>query len=56
MSTMSLVNVSRLHLSLPTMLFLLLALVAGAHTHGGHTDKIPEGAAVSDEPIVCLIQ
>ena len=46
------VQETRLHLSLAAMLFLLLALVDGGHAHGGHTDKIPEGGAVSDDPIV----
>jgi hypothetical protein len=54
MRTMSSIRVSSLHLSLPSMLLLLLALVAGGHAHGGHMDKIPEGAAVSDDPIVCF--
>ena len=42
----------RLRPSLSSMLFLLLVLVAGGNAHGGHMDKIPDGAAVSDDPIV----
>jgi hypothetical protein len=36
--------------------FILLSLVAGGHAHGGHMDKIPEGAVVSEDPIVRLDQ
>lgn len=53
MPAMSSVRASSLHLSSASMLLLLLALVAGGRTHGGHMDKIPEGAAVSDDPLVC---
>lgn len=41
-----------MQLSLPSTLFILLSLVAGGHAHGGHMDKIPEGAAISEDPIV----
>jgi hypothetical protein len=47
---------SRMQLSLPSTLFILLSLVAGGRAHGGHMDKIPEGAAVSEDPIVRLDQ
>ena len=56
MRTMWAIRGSQGHLSLPSILFLLLAMVDDGHAHGGHTDKIPEGAAVSDDPIVCLDQ
>jgi hypothetical protein len=56
MCTKSSIQLTSLHLSLPAMLVLLLVLATGGHAHGGHMDKIPEGAAVSDDPIVCLNQ
>lgn len=56
MRTMLPLKESRMQLSLPSTLFILLSLVAGGHAHGGHMDKIPEGAAVSEDPIVRLDQ
>lgn len=53
--TVYLINILTLNLSLSGMLVLLLALAGGSYAHGGHTDKIPEGAAVSEDPIVCRI-
>jgi hypothetical protein len=47
---------SRMQLPLPSTFFILLSLVAGSHAHGGHMDKIPEGAAVSEDSIVRLDQ
>ena len=35
------------------LLMLLLVAVRGADAHGGHMEKIPEGQAISDDPIVC---
>ena len=52
MHRMSTVSGPRLRLSLPSVLFALLALVAGGRAHGGHMDKIPEGAVISEDPIV----
>lgn len=34
------------------MSLLLLCLASSAYAHGGHMDEIPEGAAVSEDPIV----
>jgi hypothetical protein len=56
MFTTSSIQLTRLRLSLPAVLFLLLVLATGGHAHGGHMDKIPEGAAVSEDPIVRLNQ
>ena len=56
MHTISTLRGSRMRLSLPSTLFILLSLVAGGHAHGGHMDKIPEGAVVSEDPIVRLDQ
>ena len=43
-----------MELSLPLTFFTLFSLVTGGHAHGGHMDKIPEGAAISEDPIVRL--
>jgi hypothetical protein len=56
MCTVSTPRGSRMQLFLPSTLFILLSLVAGGQAHGGHMDKIPEGAAVSEDPIVRLDQ
>jgi hypothetical protein len=56
MRTMLPLKGSRIQLSLPSTLFILLSLATGGHAHGGHMDKIPEGAAVSEDPIVRLDQ
>jgi hypothetical protein len=56
MRTMLPLKGSRMQLSLPSTLFILLSLVTGGHAHGGHMDKIPEGAVVSEDPIVRLDQ
>ena len=56
MHTMLPLKGSRMQLSLPLTLFILLSLVTDGHAHGGHMDKIPEGAAVSEDPIVRLDQ
>jgi len=56
MRTMLPLKGSRIQLSLPSTLFILLSLATGGHAHGGHMDKIPEGAVVSEDPIVRLDQ
>jgi len=38
------------------MLLLVIALAAmGAHAHGDHLDNIPEGEAISDDPIDSIL-
>lgn len=51
---MSRMGAQRLLASLSSISLLLLCMISGGHAHGGHMDKIPEGAAISDDPIVGL--